>query len=330
MPQPLIEVRRLSKHYSTKKGLSRQVVVKAVDEVSFELYAGETLGLVGESGCGKSTVGKTLLQLLPPTSGSVRFMGQEIAGMKGRHLRAMRQDMQMVFQDPYSSLDPRMTIGRLIAEPLSIHRLASGREKVKRIDELLELVGLSTSYKQRYVHELSGGQRQRIGIARALALHPKLIVADEAVSALDVSIQSQIINLLQDLQEQFGLAYLFISHNLSVVKHISNRIAVMYLGRIVETGETHRLFAEPQHPYTRALMSAIPVPDPDADRSGRMVLSGDVPNPAEPPQGCAFHPRCSSCMDICRIERPQLRERDGHSVACHLYEDEENEKERRA
>ncbi len=320
MKQPLIEVRNLKKHFPIKKGWLGRTVghVKAVDGISLTLYKGETLGLVGESGCGKSTTGRTLLQLIEPTEGEVLYEGRNLVGMKPSKLRPLRKELQIVFQDPYASLDPRLTVGEIIAEPMEIHRLCTGKEKEKRVEELLEVVGLSGYHAKRYAHEFSGGQRQRIGIARALASNPKLIVADEPVSALDVSIQSQIINLLQDLQEQFGLTYLFIAHDLSVVKHISDRVGVMYLGNIVELADKNRLFDTPLHPYTQALMSAVPSPDP-LDKKERIVLKGDVPSPANPPAGCAFHPRCASCMDICHTERPVLQERDGHYIACHLY-----------
>ncbi|MEI7028048.1 ABC transporter ATP-binding protein [Paenibacillus sp. y28] len=320
MKQPLVEVRNLKKHFQVKKGIFGRGGhdIKAVDGLSFTIYKGETLGLVGESGCGKSTTGRTLLQLLPPTAGEVWYEGRNLVGMDPRELRKLRRHLQMVFQDPYASLDPRLTVGEIIAEPLQIHKLHSGKERDRRVEELLEVVGLSGYHAKRYAHEFSGGQRQRIGIARALALNPKLIVADEPVSALDVSIQSQVINLLQDLQDQFQLTYLFIAHDLSVVKHISDRVGVMYLGRIVELAATSELFDCPLHPYTKALLSAAPIPDPLVKKD-RIILQGDVPSPANPPSGCAFHPRCSECMDICRTEQPQLQEMDGRFVACHLY-----------
>ncbi|KQO01234.1 ABC transporter ATP-binding protein [Paenibacillus sp. Leaf72] len=320
MNEPLLEVSHLTKYFPIKKGLFNRTVghVKAVDGLRFTIFKGETLGLVGESGCGKSTTGRTLLQLLRPTAGEIKYEGRNLVGLPVEELRKLRKDMQMVFQDPYASLDPRMTVGELIAEPLDIHQAATGKERTRRIDELLETVGLNSRYADRYGHEFSGGQRQRIGIARALALNPKLIVADEPVSALDVSIQSQIINLLQDLQEQFKLTYLFIAHDLSVVKHISDRIGVMYLGGIVELAGKRELFAEPLHPYTQALLSAVPTPDPLAKKS-RIVLPGDVPSPASPPPGCAFHTRCHACMAVCRTDKPELRDVGGRQVACHLY-----------
>ncbi|MCG7344063.1 dipeptide ABC transporter ATP-binding protein [Sporosarcina sp. ACRSL] len=320
MKQPLIEVKNLKKYFPIKNGfLNRNVSnVKAVDGLDFTIYKGETLGLVGESGCGKSTTGRTILQLLEPTDGEVIYERKNLVEMNKKDLRKARRDLQMVFQDPYASLDPRLTVRSIISEPLEIHGLYSNGERKKKVDELLDVVGLSSFHANRYAHEFSGGQRQRIGIARALALNPKLVVADEPVSALDVSIQSQVINLLQDLQEQFQLTYLFIAHDLSVVKHISDRIGVMYLGRIVELADKNKLFESPKHPYTKALLSAIPVPNPLIKKE-RIVLQGDVPNPANPPSGCTFHPRCSACMDICRKEKPAFREVDGQFVACHLY-----------
>ncbi|MGM0924115.1 MAG: ABC transporter ATP-binding protein [Bacillota bacterium] len=320
MKQPLIEVKNLKKYFPIRKGILNRSLnhVKAVDGLDFTIYKGETLGLVGESGCGKSTTGRTILQLLDPTEGEVIYEGKNLVEMKRRELRKVRRDLQMVFQDPYASLDPRLTVRSIISEPLEIHGLYSGIEKNKRVDELLEVVGLNSFHANRYAHEFSGGQRQRIGIARALALNPKLVVADEPVSALDVSIQSQVINLLQDLQMQFQLTYLFIAHDLSVVKHISDRIGVMYLGRIVELADKRQLFESPKHPYTQALLSAIPIPNPLIKKE-RIVLQGDVPSPANPPLGCTFHPRCSVCMDICRTEKPALKEVDGQLVACHLY-----------
>ncbi|KAB2333313.1 dipeptide ABC transporter ATP-binding protein [Cytobacillus depressus] len=321
MKQSLVEIKNLKKYYSTKKNaFSRNVsYVKAVDGLDFSIYKGETLGLVGESGCGKSTTGRAILQLQPPTDGDVLYEGENLVGMKSKDLRRVRRDMQMVFQDPYASLDPRMTVGEIISEPLEIHKISSGKEKNIRVEELLDTVGLSSYHAKRYPHEFSGGQRQRVGIARALALNPKFIVADEPVSALDVSIQSQIVNLFQDLQERFDLTYLFIAHDLSVVKHISDRVAVMYLGRIVEMGDKKSLYSQPMHPYTQALLSAVPLPNPNVKKE-RIMLRGDVPSPSNPPTGCTFHPRCSQCMEICKTVKPEFKEVDGRKVACHLFE----------
>ena len=299
----------------------RRVVgqVKAVDNISFAVKKGETFGLVGESGCGKSTTGRTILRLLEPTEGQVLFEGNDIASLSGRQMQKARRDLQMVFQDPFASLNPQMTVGELIEEPMKIHKLYEAKERKEKVLELMETVGLDVSYRQRYPHEFSGGQRQRIGIARALSLKPKLIIADKPVSALDVSIQSQVLNLLQDLQKEFGLTYVFIAHDLSVVKHISDRVGVMYLGRMVEIAPKHELYANPAHPYTQALMSAVPVPDPRHKRE-RIILQGDVPSPANPPMGCAFHPRCPKAFDRCKVERPELLDLgNGHFTACHLY-----------
>lgn len=317
----ILEVRNLKKHYPIRKGLlAKQVgAVKAVDGVTLTVETGETLAVVGESGCGKSTTGRAILRLIEPTDGEVFFEGQDVRALSPEQLRRFRTDMQMVFQDPYASLDPRWTVQRTLEEPLLTHH-SMGRNEVKsRVEELMEVVGLSPYQAHRFPHEFSGGQRQRIGIARALALNPKFIVCDEPVSALDVSIQAQVLNLMQDLQEQFGLTYMFISHDLSVVKFISDRVAVMYLGKVVELAPTAELFKEALHPYTQALMSAVPVPNPEITRQ-RIVLSGDVPNPENPPSGCTFHTRCPYVKDTCRSVVPELREiSPGRQVACHLY-----------
>ncbi len=320
MDQPLLEVRDLKKHFPINRGIFSKTVgyVRAVDGVSLNIRKGETLGLVGESGCGKTTAGRTILRLIEATGGEVRFDGQDVLNLDKKALRAIRRRMQIIFQDPYSSLNPRMTVGGMLNEALTIHKLTNGRGAGDRIAELLETVGLRPDYSRRYPHEFSGGQRQRIGIARALAVSPDFIVADEPVSALDVSIQAQIINLLQDLQVQFGLTYLFVAHDLSVVEHISTRVAVMYLGRIVEIAESSVLYNNPQHPYTRALLSAVPIPDPRVQKQ-RTVLVGDVPSPANIPPGCPFHPRCPEREDACTRIVPDLMDIDGdHSVACIL------------
>ncbi|MEN3011403.1 MAG: ABC transporter ATP-binding protein [Dictyoglomus thermophilum] len=321
----IIEVKNLKKYFPIKRGiiLSKHVGdVKAVDDVSFYIRKGETLGLVGESGCGKSTVARTIIRLLEPTDGQIIFDGSDITKLSNKDLRKIRKDMQIIFQDPYSSLNPRMTVSEIIGEPLEVHGIVrNSQEKEKRVQELLELVGLAPYHATRYPHEFSGGQRQRIGIARVLALNPKFIVADEPTSALDVSIRSQIINLMQDLQKEFKLTYLFISHDLAVIRHICDRIAVMYLGKIVEIANNDDLYNSPLHPYTQALLSAIPIPDPEvAEKRKKIVLTGDVPSPVNPPSGCRFHPRCPSVMDICSKEEPILKEiNPGHFVACHLY-----------
>jgi peptide/nickel transport system ATP-binding protein/oligopeptide transport system ATP-binding protein len=318
--QPLLSVRDLTKTFRlnpARPGAARQIV-RAVDGLSFDLFPGETLGLVGESGCGKSTTGKALLRLIEPDGGSVRFAGRELVGLPARELTALRREMQMIFQDPVSSLNPRQKVGAIVAEPLIVHRLASGREARAQALELLSTVGLAAEHADRFPHEFSGGQRQRIGIARALALRPKLIVADEPVSALDLSIQAQIVNLLQDLQERFGLTYLFISHDLGIVEHLCNRVAVMYLGRIVEVAPAEALYHAPRHPYSEALLNAVPVPDPQ--RSGsRPILGGEIPSAANPPRGCHFHPRCPYAREICKTVYPPLAEQSaGHFAACHF------------
>jgi oligopeptide/dipeptide ABC transporter ATP-binding protein len=309
----LVEVRDLVKHFPIE---GSDDVVRAVDGVSFAIFRGETLGLVGESGCGKSTVGRCLLRLIEPTTGQVIFQGRDVLSLGKTELRELRREMQIVFQDPYASLNPRMRVGDIVGEPLVIHSIGTKNERRDRVAELLRRVGLDPAYSRRYPHEFSGGQRQRIGVARTLALNPKLIVADEPVSALDVSVQAQVVNLLQDLQTEFGLTYLFISHGLAVVEHISTRVAVMYLGRIVELASAVALYASPLHPYTQALLSAIPVPDPQRKRA-RVVLQGDVPTPINPPSGCRFRTRCPIAIEQCSQIDPELREvSPGHSVAC--------------
>ena len=317
----MLEVENLTKYFPIKKGILSKTVghVKALDGIDFSLEQGQILGMVGESGCGKTTAGRVILGLMPPTEGKVIFEGTNLAELSLKEMRRMRRHMQIIFQDPYASLNPRMTVGNIVGEPLTVHKVASGKDREDRIEELLETVGLAGHHKNRYPHEFSGGQRQRIGIARALALNPKLIICDEAVSALDVSIQAQVINLLEDLQSQFGLTYLFIAHDLSVIKHISSHVAVMYLGRVVEKTTTKELFANPLHPYTKALLSAVPVPDPLAERR-RIPLTGDVPTPIDPPPGCTFRPRCSQARPECKNIRPNLQEVGaGHEVACLLF-----------
>ncbi len=318
----LIKVQNLKKYFPVRAGLLQRVVahVQAVDDVSFVVREGETLGLVGESGCGKTTVGRTMLRLIEPTAGAVEFDGQDVLKLRGNDLKKMRRNMQIIFQDPYASLDPRMPIGESVMEGLNIHNIGSRKERFDIMLDTLKKVGLEDYHARRYPHEFSGGQRQRIGIARALALRPKFIVCDEPVSALDVSIQSQVLNILNDLQEEFGLTYLFIAHNLSVVEHISDRVAVMYLGKMVELTGREELFANPMHPYTKALMSAIPIPEPNLKRD-RIILKGDVPSPLNPPSGCRFHPRCPVVMDICSQQEPAFKEyKPDHFVACWLYE----------
>ena len=316
--KPLVSVNNLVKHYPIKAGLLRRTVgwVKAVDDVSFEIYEGETFGLVGESGCGKTTLGRTMLQLIQPTSGEVIFQGQNVFDLAGRKLKNIRRDMQIIFQDPFASLNPRMVIGESIGEGLRIHSDISAEERKRVVFELLRRVGLRADHSLRYPHEFSGGQRQRIGIARALALEPKFIVCDEPVSALDVSIQAQVLNILKELQGEFGLTYLFIAHNLSVVEHISDRVGVMYLGKMVEMATREDLYRDPLHPYTQSLMSAIPIPDPNLKRE-RIILKGDVPSPVDPPSGCRFHTRCPLVFDKCREEVPIFKDYgNGHFAAC--------------
>lgn len=321
MSSPILEVRDLRKYYPVRAGLfgGKRGDVKAVESVSLDVEPGETLGLVGESGCGKSTLGRTVMRLEEPTSGAVRFEGRDVAHASKRELFELRRDLQMIFQDPYSSLNPRLTIGEIVREPLDIHRRGTHTERLERVEELLEAVGLQVSWKDRYPHELSGGQRQRVGVARSLALGPKLIIADEPVSALDVSVQGQILNLMVRFQWELELSYIFISHDLSVVEYISDRVAIMYLGRIVEQGAKTAIFANPGHPYTRALMDAVPVAHP-AQRREREPISGESPSAVNPPPGCAFHPRCPFAVDVCRELVPELEPtggNDGHVVACH-------------
>jgi oligopeptide transport system ATP-binding protein len=322
----LLEVKNLKKFFEIHKGFlfnARTEYVQAVDDISFEIKRGETFGLVGESGCGKSTTGRTLIRLYDPTDGEIVFDGVEIGKLPENELKSYRKRVQMIFQDPYASLNSRMTVGDIIGEPLDIHGLASGSERQAKIFDLLHRVGLSKDHASRYPHEFSGGQRQRIGIARALAVDPEFIICDEPISALDVSIQAQVVNMLDDLQKEMGLTYLFIAHDLSMVKHISDRIGVMYLGKLVEIAEARTLYDNPEHPYTQALLSAIPIPDPEATRKAqRIILEGDVPSPINPPSGCRFRTRCRYAMDRCAVDEPILRDvGGGHQVACHLMDD---------
>jgi oligopeptide/dipeptide ABC transporter ATP-binding protein len=319
MPKILLEAKNIVKHFPIKGGvfLKEIAAVKAVDGVNLTIVEGEAVGLVGESGCGKTTFGRAILRLEEPTSGDVFFEGQNILAYDKKKMQALREKMQIIFQDPFSSLNPRKTVSHIIGEPLLVHGMRSRRKRDERVLELLNVVGLRKEHMRRYPHQFSGGQRQRIGVARALALNPKLVVCDEAVSALDVSIQAQVINLLKDLQDDFGLTYLFISHDLSVVEHVSDRVAVMYLGKIVEFAPRETLYRKPLHPYTQALLSAVPVPDPTRESKERIILKGDVPSPIDPPPGCSFHPRCLFARDICSKKEPQFREvEDRHFVAC--------------
>lgn len=319
LPEPLLEIKQLKKYYEIKKGWFQPMQqVRAVDDVTFTVYKGETFGLVGESGCGKSTTGRAILRLQEHTSGEIRFAGRDISGLPYTEMRQLRRKMQMVFQDPYASLNPKKTILQILTEPLRVHGLYAPEERVQKAIEMLEIVGLSEYHLHSYPHEFSGGQRQRIGIARAVILQPELIIADEPVSALDVSIQSQVINLLLQLQRDFHLTYIFISHDLGVVRHMTDRVGVMYLGKLVEQAKTEELFRSPKHPYTRALLSAVPIRHPDEEKE-RVVLKGDVPSPLNPPEGCHFHPRCPDCMQICKTEKPPVVEVGDHVVACHLY-----------
>lgn len=328
MTEALVQIRNLKMHFPIYKGaFVRKEVnrVRAVDGLSFDILRGETLGLVGESGCGKSTTGRAIIQLYRPTEGEVLFDGQDLCKLDEKELHPMRRDLQMIFQDPYGSLNPRMTVGDIIAEPLRVHNLASGKDRQRRVQELMDIVGLDPRFIRRYPHEFSGGQRQRIGIARALACKPRFIVCDEPISALDVSIQAQIMNLMEDLQKEFELTYLFIAHDLAAVRHISDRIAVMYLGNLAELAEGEDIYKNPLHPYTEALISAVPIPDPEVERSReQIVLEGDVPSPLNPPSGCVFHTRCPYAFERCKKEVPVFQEAEnGHFVACHLIDEPE-------
>ncbi|WP_042454933.1 ABC transporter ATP-binding protein [Neobacillus dielmonensis] len=320
MPELLLEVNGLKKYYPITGGIFGRKLgeVKAVDNISFYVKKGETLGIVGESGCGKSTTGRLLMRLIEASDGRILFEDKEITNMSKSELRKVRRDIQMVFQDPYASLNPRNTVEQILEEPLIVHGMGTKEERKKRVKEMLEVVGLSSYHSKRYPHQFSGGQRQRIGIARALMTKPKLIIADEPVSALDVSIQAQVLNLMSDIQKEFGLTYIFIAHDLGVVRHISDRVGVMYLGRLIELADSEELYENPKHPYTQALLNAVPVPDPDLKKQTSLI-EGELPSPANPPSGCAFHTRCKECMEICKTQRPVEQNLNGHYVACHLY-----------
>ena len=323
MANLLLKVEHLKKYFPIQSGIlaKKSGEVKAVDDLSFEVYEGETLGIVGESGCGKSTTGRAIMRLLEPTSGKITFDDVELTDLSSKEMRKMRRDIQMVFQDPYSSLNPRHAVGKILEEPLIVHGIGKSKERKERVQEYLEIVGLSSYHAKRYPHQFSGGQRQRIGIARALMTNPRLIIADEPVSALDVSIQAQVLNLMQKLQQDLKLTYIFIAHDLGVVRHISDRVGVMYLGRIVELADSESLYKEPLHPYTQALLSAVPIPDPTHHRE-QILLEGDIPSPANPPTGCSFHTRCPYATDLCKFTVPIFRKvKLGHAVACHLYND---------
>ncbi|MGM0834732.1 MAG: ABC transporter ATP-binding protein [Bacillota bacterium] len=322
MTELLLQVENLKKHFPINGGIFGKKVgeVKAVDGVSFYVKKGETLGIVGESGCGKSTTGRLLLRLLDPTEGKVTFENKDVTTLSKEELRKVRREMQMIFQDPFASLNPRHTVEKILEEPLIVHGIGTKEERKRRVREMLEVVGLSSYHAKRYPHQFSGGQRQRIGIARSLMTNPKLIIADEPVSALDVSIQSQVLNLLEDLQKEYDLTYVFIAHDLGVVRHISDRVGVMYLGRLIELTDSEKLYEKPLHPYTQALLNAVPIPDPDFKRE-EIEISGEIPSPSNPPAGCAFHTRCRECMDICKTTRPEFKEIEpNHFVSCHLYE----------
>ncbi|TXC92328.1 dipeptide ABC transporter ATP-binding protein [Metabacillus litoralis] len=320
MSELLLEVNGLKKYFPITGGIfgKKTGEVKAVDDISFFVKKGETLGIVGESGCGKSTTGRLLMRLIEASDGRILFEDKEITSMTKSELRKTRRDIQMVFQDPYASLNPRHSIGKILEEPLIVHGIGTKEERKKRVQEMLDIVGLSSYHARRYPHQFSGGQRQRIGIAKALMTKPKLIIADEPVSALDVSIQAQVLNLMKDIQNEFQLTYLFIAHDLGVVRHISDRVGVMYLGRLIELSDSEELYNNPLHPYTKALLSAVPIADPEIKRE-RITISGEIPSPSNPPSGCAFHTRCPECMDMCKTTRPEYRSIDGHYVACHLY-----------